>query len=99
MLPAYKNANDPTDAPLDILFLNLSNWPGNPVYPYAFVQVSALARRAGLTIRRWDGLGLNRAQQLACITDLLRQHRPAPSPLPCARPTRPSPMTTSAPRR
>jgi len=77
MLPAYKNANDPTDAPLDILFLNLSNWPGNPVYPYAFVQVSALARRAGLTIRRWDGLGLNRAQQLACITDLLRQHRPS----------------------
>ncbi len=76
MVPTYKNAAGPTDAPLDILFLNLSNWPGNPVYPYAFVQVSALARRAGLSIRRWDGLGLSREQQLACITDLVRQHRP-----------------------
>ncbi|WP_295885975.1 hypothetical protein [uncultured Thiohalocapsa sp.] len=76
MVPAYKNATEGADAPLDILFLNLSNWPGNPVYPYAFVQVSALARRAGLSIRRWDGLGLSRAQQLACITDLVRQHRP-----------------------
>ncbi len=76
MVPAYKNAASDTSAPLDILFVNLTNWPGNPVYPYAFVQVSALARRAGLSIRRWDGLGLDREQQLRCISDLVQQHQP-----------------------
>lgn len=76
MVPAYKNPPDDMIEPLDILFINLSNWPGNPVYPYAFVQVSALARRAGLSIRRWDGLGLSREQQLGCISDLVRRHQP-----------------------
>ena len=76
MLPAYNNVSSGSTEPLDILFINLTNWPGNPVYPYAFVQVSALARRAGLSVRRWDGLGLNRGQQLNCISDLVRQYQP-----------------------
>ncbi|MGB5600679.1 MAG: hypothetical protein WBM66_18290, partial [Thiothrix litoralis] len=76
MLPAYNNVSSGSTEPLDILFINLTNWPGNPVYPYAFVQVSALARRAGLSVRRWDGLGLNRGQQLSCISDLVRQYQP-----------------------
>lgn len=76
MIPGYRDMPGDDGAPVDLLFLNLSNWPGNPVYPYAFVQVSALARRAGLSVRRWDGLGLTRAQQLACIRELVQRHRP-----------------------
>ena len=76
MIPGYPHASGGDRAPVDLLFLNFSNWPGNPVYPYAFVQVSALARRAGLTVRRWDGLGLTRDQQLACVRELVQRHRP-----------------------
>ncbi|MCB9528219.1 MAG: hypothetical protein H6703_15665 [Myxococcales bacterium] len=76
MIPGYSHTPGDDSAPVDLLFLNFSNWPGNPVYPYAFVQVSALARRAGLSVRRWDGLGLTREQQLACVRALLRRHRP-----------------------
>ncbi len=76
MIPGYTHALGDDRAPVDLLFLNFSNWPGNPVYPYAFVQVSALARRAGLSVRRWDGLGLTRDQQLACVRALVQRHRP-----------------------
>lgn len=76
MIPAVGYSAEPAGTGLDILLINLTNWPGNPVYPYAFVQVSALARRAGLTIRRWDGLGLTRDLQLRCISELACQHRP-----------------------
>ena len=62
--------------PVDILFLNLSNLPGRPVYPYAFVQVSALARRAGLSITRWDGLELSLQHKLECIAQLIKNHQP-----------------------
>ncbi len=74
MVPAYTGIHSPK--PVDILFINLSNWPGRPVYPYAFVQVSALTRQAGLSVVRWDGLGLNRQQQLECITKLVKDHQP-----------------------
>ncbi|MEG5061819.1 hypothetical protein QUB60_29135 [Microcoleus sp. A2-C5] len=76
MVPAYTGISRPNPKPVDLLFINLSNWPGRPVYPYAFVQVSALARRAGLSVVRWDGLGLNRQQQLECITQLVTDHQP-----------------------
>ena len=76
MLPTYTGIRTSKLKPTDILFLNLSNWPGRPVYPYAFVQVSALARQAGLSVVRWDGLGLNRRQQLECITKLVQDHQP-----------------------
>jgi len=35
---------------VDLLLLNASNLPDKAVYPYAFVQVSALARHFGLTV-------------------------------------------------
>ncbi len=73
--PAYTGINPPA-APVDFLFLNLSNLPGRPVYPYAFVQVSALARRAGLSVVRWDGLELSLEHKLECIEHLIAIHRP-----------------------
>ncbi|MDI3423362.1 B12-binding domain-containing radical SAM protein [Streptomyces luteolus] len=42
---------------VDILLLSASNYPALPIYPYAFVQVSALAARHGLTTARLDLLG------------------------------------------
>lgn len=74
--PTYTGIRLPNSEPVDILFINLTNLAGNPVYPYAFVQVSALARRAGLSVVRWDGLGLSRPHQLECITKLIQDHRP-----------------------
>jgi len=73
-LPTYTGIRPPK--PVDLLFLNLSNLPGRPVYPYAFVQVSALARRAGLSVVRWDGLELSRQQKLECITQLVKDYQP-----------------------
>ena len=32
MIPGYGHAPGADDAPMDILFINLTNWPGNPVY-------------------------------------------------------------------
>ena len=74
VLPAYTGIR--SRSPVDILFLNLSNLPGRPVYPYAFVQVSALARRAGLSVVRWDGLDLSLEHKLECITQLINAHQP-----------------------
>lgn len=73
---SYPDRRSPNPEPVDILFLNLSNWPFQPVYPYAFVQVSALARRAGLSVVRWDGVGLSRQQQLERISQLVSKHQP-----------------------
>ena len=61
---------------LDLLLLNLTNLPERPVYSYGFVQVSALARRAKLSVVRWDGLGLTGQQQRTHITQLLMQYQP-----------------------
>jgi hypothetical protein len=72
--PAYTGIRP--QKPVDILFINLSNLPGRPVYPYAFVQVSALARRAGLSITRWDGLELSLQHKLECIAQLIKNHQP-----------------------
>ena len=74
VLPAYTGIGP--RKPVDILFLNLSNLPGRPVYPYAFVQVSALARRVGLSIIRWDGLDLSLQHKLECITQLIKDYQP-----------------------
>jgi hypothetical protein len=41
---------------VDLLLLNTSNLPWRPIYPYAFVQVSAVARRHGLRVERLDML-------------------------------------------
>jgi hypothetical protein len=39
---------------IDLLLLNCSNLPFIPVFPYAFVQLGALARRRGLKIKTLD---------------------------------------------
>lgn len=43
----------------DLLLLNCSNLPWRPIYPYAFVQVSEVAKRFGLNVRRFDMLEIN----------------------------------------
>ena len=45
--------------PADLLLLNVSNYPGLPIYPYAFIQVSAVARRHGTSVRRMDLSGVD----------------------------------------
>jgi Fe-S oxidoreductase len=61
---------------VDLLLLNASNLPDQAVYPYAFVQVSALARHHGLTVARFDFVRLNRQQIRDHLTRLIRRHRP-----------------------
>ncbi|MGW2540266.1 B12-binding domain-containing radical SAM protein [Kitasatospora sp. NPDC001574] len=39
---------------VDLLLLSASNYPALPIYPYAFVQVSAIAERHGLATARLD---------------------------------------------
>jgi hypothetical protein len=42
------------------LLLNASNVDSFPVYPYAFIQVTAVARRAGIEVVSRDLLGIPR---------------------------------------
>jgi hypothetical protein len=44
---------------MDLLLLNCSNLAWRPIYPYAFVQVSEVARRFGLQVERLDLLGVD----------------------------------------
>jgi len=39
---------------IDFLLLNCCNLPWRPIYPYAFVQISEIARRFDLSVRRID---------------------------------------------
>lgn len=59
-----------------LLLLNASNYPRNVVYPYAFVQVSALARRAGFETIRRDLLPHRKTTWRRRIQQLLQEHRP-----------------------
>jgi hypothetical protein len=61
---------------VDLLLLNASNYPPKAVYPYAFAQVSAVARRHGLQVARFDFVGLNKRQIRAYVATLLRQYQP-----------------------
>ncbi|WP_433337494.1 B12-binding domain-containing radical SAM protein [Spirillospora sp. CA-294931] len=46
----------------DLLLVNASNYPAVPVYPYAFVQLSAMAARHGIGTARLDLLGVAREE-------------------------------------
>ena len=35
----------------ELLLINASNFPGQPIYPYGLVQVRALAKQRGLSAR------------------------------------------------
>ncbi len=63
--------------PRTVLLLNASNMESFPVYPYAFIQVSAIARRAGIEVVCWDLLGVPWEGWPQKIQTLLAQHRPA----------------------
>ncbi|WNG35148.1 radical SAM protein [Archangium violaceum] len=60
----------------DLLLLNASNLPQLPIYPYAFVQVSAIARRFGLSVRRLDLLQVRREFWRPMLRELIQRHRP-----------------------
>src|SRR5687767_8215538 len=45
---------------VDLLLLNATNLPWRPIFPYAFVQVSAVARRHGLSVKAVDLLDVPR---------------------------------------
>ena len=47
----------------DLLLLNASNFAGHIVYPYAFVQIFALARINDLTVERFDFLNTPSSRQ------------------------------------
>jgi hypothetical protein len=64
------------DDRVDLLLLNASNQPSAPVFPYAFVQVSAVARRFGVKVARFDFLDLPKTRWRSVLVDLLNRHRP-----------------------
>ena len=70
-----RTAPDQAD-PCDFLFLNASNYPGRPVFPYAFVQVSALARQQGLTVKRFDFMGYETNEWPGIVQELIAKHQP-----------------------
>ncbi|MGE0397481.1 MAG: radical SAM protein [Kofleriaceae bacterium] len=60
----------------DLLLLNATNLPWRPIFPYAFVQVSAVARRHGLSVETIDLLDIPRAR----LPEFLRSHLEASRP-------------------
>lgn len=58
----------------DMLLLNCSNLPWRPIFPYAFVQVSEVARRVGLNVRRLDLLWVENWKEK--ISELIKRYRP-----------------------
>ncbi|ACY13852.1 B12-binding domain-containing radical SAM protein [Haliangium ochraceum] len=60
----------------DLLLLNASNLPQRPIYPYAFVQVSAVARRFGLKVQRFDLLDVQPELWRPMLQALVERHRP-----------------------
>jgi hypothetical protein len=66
----------PNDERADLLLLNASNLPKTPIFPYAFVQVSAVARRFGLKTTSFDFLGAPKSSWRSLLEDLLKRHRP-----------------------
>ena len=66
----------PPVEPSDLLLLNASNLPATPIFTYAFVQVTALARRFGLRVARFDFVGLPKPRWPMLLADLIARHRP-----------------------
>ena len=60
-----------------LLLLNASNIEKFPVYPYAFIQVPAIARQSGLDVICKDLLGIPQEQWKQTIEKLIQQHEPA----------------------
>jgi len=60
-----------------VLLLNASNMDTYPLYPYAFIQVPAVARRAGIEVICKDLLGLPQDNWKPTIQTLIEFHNPA----------------------
>ncbi len=60
----------------DLLLLNATNLPWRPIFPYAFVQVSALGRRAGLDVRVLDLLNVPRERWQPMLASVIEKQRP-----------------------
>lgn len=61
---------------MDLLLLSASNYPALPIYPYAFVQVSAVAARHGLTTARLDLLRTPRTEWRSVLSAELERTDP-----------------------
>jgi hypothetical protein len=60
----------------DLLLLNCSNLPWRPIYPYAFVQVSEVARRFGLQVSRLDMLEVDPRLWEPMLRRAIEEHQP-----------------------
>jgi hypothetical protein len=58
------------------LLLNASNMDAFPVYPYAFIQVPAVARQAGIEVVSKDFLGIPRERWEQTVQALIERHNP-----------------------
>ncbi len=59
-----------------VLLLNVSNMEEFPVFPYAFIQVPAVARKAGIEVICKDLLGIPIEEWKQIILDLIDRHNP-----------------------
>jgi len=59
------------------LLLNASNMQNFPIYPYAFIQVPAVARRLGIEVVCKDLLNVPRQRWAQTVLDLIDHHDPA----------------------
>ncbi len=60
-----------------VLLFNASNMDAYPVYPYAFIQVPAVARRAGIEVICKDLLGIPRESWGQTVRTMIERHNPA----------------------
>jgi len=60
-----------------VLPLNASNMDEFPVYPYAFIQVPAIARQAGIEVICKDLLGIPQERWGQTVRALIERHNPA----------------------
>jgi len=67
------------NSPVDLLLLNHTNYPARPIFPYAFVQVSEVARRHRLKVRRLDLFPMGRAAWEAAVAEALERNTPRAS--------------------
>ena len=74
-LTTYNNGDNMNDS-IDLLLMNCSNTPFNPVFPYAFIQVGALAGMRGLKVKTLDLSKLSEQQMPPAIDDYTSRFHP-----------------------
>lgn len=62
---------------IDFLLLNASNYSKRPVFPYAFVQLSALARSHNISVQRLELFNTEKSQWSAKLRKTLEECQPA----------------------